>query len=81
MALDLKPSTVQFDRDAHVALQEALFLLGCAVNRLRNDRGDGHGRPGVSTATPLEARLSSEAAGLVTELLLSFLSPQSRDGQ
>lgn len=76
MALGLKPSTVQLDRDPYVALQEALFLLACAVNRLRNDRGDGHGRPDDSTATLLEGRLSSEGAGLVTELLVSVLSPK-----
>jgi len=61
------------DKDPYKAMQQALFLLACAVNRLRNDRGDGHGRPEPSVATTLEGRLSSTSAGLVCELLLTAL--------
>ena len=77
-ALGLATSTHQLDRDAYSAMQQAIFLLACAVNRLRNEKGDGHGRPSVTTATLLEGRLSSQAAGLVTELLLSVLSPPQK---
>ncbi len=76
MLLGLSPSTHQLDRDPYRALQEAIYLLGCAVNRLRNEKGDGHGRPEEAVATRLEGRLSSEAAALVTELLLSALARQ-----
>lgn len=72
-ALDFAVSTHQLDKDPYKALQQALFLLACAVNRLRNDRGDGHGRPEPSVATLLESRLSSQSAGLVCELLLATL--------
>jgi hypothetical protein len=71
--LGLSGSTSTMDSDPYKALQQGLFLVACAVNRLRNDRGDGHGRPGDTLATMLEGRLSSQAAGLVSELLLSAL--------
>ena len=78
-ALDLAVSPHQLDKDPYKALQQALFLLACAVNRLRNDRGDGHGRPEPSVATLLESRLSSQAAGLVCELLLAGLRGHAKD--
>ena len=60
----LAGSGAQLDKDPYRALQQALFLLACAVNRLRNERGDGHGRPEPSVATALEGRLSAQSAGL-----------------
>ena len=71
--LDLTGSDAMLDKDPYRALQQALFLLACAVNRLRNDRGDGHGRPEPGVATWLEGRLSTQSAGLVCELLLTAL--------
>lgn len=48
-------------QDPHRAVQQCLFLLGNAVNRLRNEAGTGHGRPGnlvkTQPLTPAEARL------------------------
>ena len=79
-ALNLAVSTQQLDKDPYKALQQALFLLACAVNRLRNDRGDGHGRPEPSVATLLESRLSSQSAGLMCELLLSALRHRTKTG-
>ena len=76
-ALDLTGSEVQLDEDPYRALQQALFLLACSVNRLRNDRGDGHGRPEPSVATALEGRLSTQSAGLVCELLLTALQARA----
>lgn len=52
-----------------------------AVNRLRNDRGDGHGRPTASVATALEARLSGAGAALVSELLLTALGARTHISQ
>jgi hypothetical protein len=77
-ALGLCGSNAALDNDPYRALQQALFLLACAVNRLRNDRGDGHGRPEPSIATMLEGRLSSQSAGLVCELLLTALKATPR---
>lgn len=34
----------------------ALYDLACAVNRLRNRQGTGHGRPFLATVTPAQAR-------------------------
>lgn len=73
LELGLTVSTTQLDNNPYRALQQALFLLACAVNRLRNDRGDGHGRPKPSVATALEGRLSAKSAGLVCEFLLTTL--------
>jgi hypothetical protein len=39
------PGNVDLNDDPHRAVQECLFLLSVAVNRLRNDAGSGHGRP------------------------------------
>ena len=72
-ALGLTGADAKLHKDPYRAVQQALFLLGCAVNRLRNDRGDGHGRPEPSVATALEGRLSTQSAGLVCELLLTAL--------
>jgi hypothetical protein len=75
-ALGLTGSTVVLDKDPYKAIQQSLFLLACSVNRLRNDRGDGHGRPEASVATLFEGRLSTESAALVCELLLTVLDPR-----
>ena len=72
-ALELSGSDAQLDKSPYRALQQALFLLACAVNRLRNDRGDGHGRPETSVATAMQGRLTTQSAGLVCELLLTAL--------
>lgn len=58
------------DQDPRAQLQQAVFLLGVAVNRLRNAEGTGHGRPFASTVTDREAELASQAIALASELLL-----------
>ena len=77
-ALELSGSEASLHKDPYRAIQEALFLLACAINRLRNDRGDGHGRPEPSIATALEGRLSTQSAGLVCELLLTVLKARQQ---
>jgi hypothetical protein len=66
------------DRDPHLAVQQCLYQLGCAVNRLRNEVGTGHGRPAPSTRTrPLtvaEARTVARASALVVGVLMDNLS-------
>ena len=66
------------DRDPHVAVQQCLYALSCAINRLRNEVGTGHGRPSPSTTTqPLtepEARLVARASALVAGMLLDSMA-------
>jgi hypothetical protein len=58
---------------ARTALSVALYELACAVNRLRNKAGAGHGRPFLPNLTPDEVRAATEAAGLVAGRLLDAL--------
>ena len=51
-------------------LDLALYELACAVNRLRNKQGTGHGRPFVSEVTPTQARIAVQSMGLVAARLL-----------
>lgn len=71
--LELKASSVELDQDPFLALQEAIFLMAKAVNKLRNAKGDGHGRPEPAVALVLEGRLATQASAMVTELLLSAM--------
>lgn len=67
----------KLDTDPHRAVHQCLFLLAIAVNRLRNDAGTGHGRPGQPRKTtalnPAEARLVARATALVAGALLDKL--------
>lgn len=71
------PPSVQLDPDPHRAVQQSMFLLGVAVNRLRNQVGTGHGRPDASSKTapltPAESRLVARASALLVGLLLDTL--------
>ena len=71
------PPKVDLDADPHRQVQQCLFLLSVAVNRLRNHAGTGHGRPNHSAgSTPLipsEARVVSRASALVAGALLDAL--------
>lgn len=63
--------------DPRQGVEQALFQLATAVNRLRNEVGTGHGRPSASSATrplsPSEARLVARATALVAGALLDSL--------
>ncbi len=65
------------DRDPVRALEQALFLAVCAVNRYRNQEGTGHGRPHLSRASEDQARPAGNVAGVVTTMLLASLELQS----
>jgi hypothetical protein len=58
---------------ARTALSVALYELACAVNRVRNRGGSGHGRPFLPELTREEVRAATEAAGLVAGRLLDAL--------
>lgn len=61
------------DSDPIVATQQALYLLANVVNRLRNAEGTGHGRPFLPRVTQTEARLATQAMGIVSQFLLDLL--------
>lgn len=54
-------------------VERALYEVGCAVNRLRNKEGTGHGRPWLTSVTDNEARAATELMGIIAERLLSGL--------
>ena len=58
------------DPDPVGQMQQAVFVLAVAVNRLRNAQGTGHGRPYPPSVTPRQAELATQAIALATELLL-----------
>lgn len=64
-------TTEKLDEDPYRELVLAIYYVGRAVNRLSNDRGDGHGRLTPPVATALEAQMTSLGAALVSELLLT----------
>jgi hypothetical protein len=55
-------------------VHESMYLLGVAVNRLRNSQGTGHGRPFPPSLSRREATTAAEAIGLVAGLLLDHLA-------
>ena len=75
IGLEVAPDlTGQLDPDPRRQVHQCLFLLGLAVNRLRNDAGTGHGRPDApkksTPLTPAESRLVARATALLAGMLL-----------
>jgi len=58
---------------AQEQMDTALYDLACAVNRLRNREGTGHGRPFISNVTQVQARFAVQGMGLVAARLLDAL--------
>jgi Abortive infection C-terminus len=54
-------------------LHRGLYEAACAINKLRNKQGTGHGRPWVPSVTAEEARQAVQVMGTVTEMLLTHL--------
>lgn len=71
-ALDLA-TTETAGESARDHFDRRLYELGCAVNRLRNKEGTGHGRPFLPSVTDAEARTAIEAMGIIAERMLSCL--------
>jgi hypothetical protein len=59
---------------ASTALSTSIYELGCAINRLRNKGGSGHGRPFLTSLSDSQVRAATEGAGLVAGFLLDALS-------
>lgn len=54
-------------------VERRLFDLGCAVNRLRNKEGIGHGRPFLPSVSDEQARAAIQAMGVIAQVLLDRL--------
>lgn len=63
----------QLAPDGIARVYQCLYLLALAVNDLRNQEGTGHGRPFPAEVGPADARVATEAMGLVAGLLLERL--------
>jgi len=59
------------------ALERSLFQAACAVNKLRNKQGTGHGRPWLPTLTHAEATAAIELVGTITGFLLAKFQDNS----
>jgi hypothetical protein len=55
---------------AQRAFERSLYEMGCAVNRLRNKEGTGHGRPFLPSLRAREAKAAAAAIALISEALL-----------
>jgi hypothetical protein len=64
---------VQKGEPPQKALDRALFEAACAINRLRNREGTGHGRPWPPSMSDAEAREATEIMGIIAGHLLSAL--------
>ena len=62
--------------DPRERVQQVLYLLGCAVNKLRNEEGTGHGRAFAPAVTEREAEIAAKAMALISELLLTAETSQ-----
>lgn len=52
-------------------VKQVLYLLGCEINKLRNEQGTGHGRAFAATVSDQEAKTAAQAMALISELLLA----------
>jgi hypothetical protein len=75
--LELSPAppsvSDQLDPDPRSAVQQAVYLLALAVNRLRNQQGTGHGRPIPTDLREDDSRIACHATALACEVLLTAL--------
>jgi hypothetical protein len=55
-----------------------MFDAACAVNRLRNKQGTGHGHPWLPTVTPEEAQSAAQTMGIVSGMLLNALRERKK---
>jgi hypothetical protein len=60
-------------KDATTQVDECLFLLAVAVNRLRNEQGTGHGRPHPPNVETARARAVARATALIAGTMLDAL--------
>jgi hypothetical protein len=56
--------------------ERAMFQTACAINRLRNKEGTGHGRPWLTSISQTDARASVEMVGCIAGFLINKLNEQ-----
>lgn len=54
-------------------LEKQMYNLACAINRLRNKQGTGHGRPWLPDLNQDEAKAAVEFIGVISERMLNKL--------
>lgn len=59
------------------ALERSMFQAACAVNKLRNKEGTGHGRPWLPTLTKTEAIAAIELVGTIAGFMLGKFQENS----
>lgn len=59
-------------------LERAMFTAACAMNRLRNKQGTGHGHPWLPTVTPNQAQRAAQTMGIMAGMLLDALSERKK---
>jgi hypothetical protein len=62
------------DGDAWSSVEQAIFLLACAINRYRNEEGIGHGQPRPCIASDAQSQIAAEGSALASEVLLQALA-------
>jgi hypothetical protein len=79
-ALGLKTSQdkPQHGEPLQHSLHRAMFDAACAINRLRNKQGTGHGHPWLPAVTPDEATMLAQTMGVVSALLLNALRERKK---
>ena len=56
-----------------------MYDLACAINRLRNKQGTGHGRPWLPDLDQDEAKAAIELIGTISERMLSKLKQKKHN--
>lgn len=62
--------TPQPDEPAIKCVERTLYEAGCAVNKLRNKEGTGHGHPWLPSVTKDQAKLAVQQMGIIAEYML-----------
>jgi len=80
VALDLATpaSPREQDEPAWRDVERQLFAASCAVNRLRNREGTGHGRPFLPSISDHDAAIVTQMMGTVAQLLLDRIRARGR---
>jgi hypothetical protein len=73
LGLSVPEQTPQLGESPTKALERSMFQAACAVNKLRNKEGTGHGRPWLPNLTIAEATAAIELVGTITGYLLAKL--------
>ena len=70
LGLATPPKSGQVEESPTKHLEVQMYQAACAVNRLRNKEGTGHGRAWLPSITDTQAKLATEVMGTIAEWLL-----------